>query len=60
MDIEGTIQEETAALLTAASEIVATSVTYEREGGDLIAVVYNDEGDIVDRRKVSIVIGDPA
>lgn len=53
-----TIEQEVEDFLITASEIVGDIVTFDREGYDIVASIWSDDGKVIEKRRVSVVIGE--
>lgn len=53
-----TIEQEVEDFLITASEIVGEIVTFDREGDDIVASIWSDDGKVIEKRRVSVVIGE--
>lgn len=53
-----TIEQEVDDFLITASEIVGEIVTFDREGDDIVASIWSDDGKVIEKRRVSVVIGE--
>ncbi len=53
-----TIEQEGEDFLITASEIDGDIVTFDREGDDIVASIWSDDGKVIEKRRVSVVIGE--
>ena len=53
-----TIEQEVEDFLITASEIDGDIVTFDREGDDIVASIWSDDGKVIEKRRVSVVIGE--